>query len=453
MVDNTQLVADVSEPEPKANPPSALKKLAARGAVWSFAGYGTKQVLRFANQLILADLLVPKIFGQMALVNVFIVGLEMLSDIGINHSVVQNKRGDDPDFLNTAWTMQIIRGLLLGILACGLAWPMSQFFNVPILLYAIPISGFVAVFRGFNASKLIIAQRELNTRMLVAVELSSYIIGIIVMVVWAYVSPSIWVLVAGALTTSLTELILTHTILKGHQNKLYFDRKAFDEIYRFGRWIFISTAFTFLVVQSDRLIIGRLMGDTFLGLYFVALTFASMVQQAIMQMGYKVFFPSFSRIIRDNPSQLYGLLRQARIALITLSWLGALMYIFLGYQLIEYLYPSDYHDAGWILRMLAAGSLVGVLSYTYDHVLIAKGETFTVAFLNAVQLVLQIVGMIIGERMAGQFGIVAGFAAVGWLIYPFKALWVAHHKVWQPEVDLPVVFGAITIVSLVFVFV
>ena len=147
------------------------------------------------------------------------------------------------------------------------------------------------------------------------------------------------------------------------------------------------------------------------------------------------------------------MLRQARIALITLSWMGALIYIFFGYQLIEFLYPEDYNAAGWILRVLAAGSLIGVLSYTYDHVLIAKGETFTVAFLNAIQLILQLVAMLVGARIAGQFGIVAGFAVVGWLIYPFKALWVAHHRIWQPEVDLPVVIGAITIVSLVFIFV
>lgn len=451
MTDNTSGIAPAGATSSSST--SALKKMAAKGAIWSFSGYGVKQVLRFANQLVLARLLVPEIFGQMALVNVFIVGLEMMSDIGINHSVVQNKRGDDPNFLNTAWTMQIIRGLLLGILACSLAWPMSQFFDVPILLSAIPIAGLVAVLRGFNSTKLVIAQRELNTRMLVIVELSSYITGIVVMVVWGYVSPSIWVLVAGAITTASMELILTHTILKGHRNQLYFDRSAFDAIYKFGRWIFISTAFTFLVVQSDKLIIGRLMGDNFLGLYFVALTFASMVQQAIMQMGYKVFFPSFSKIIRDNPSQLYGMLRQARIVLITLSWMGALVYIFFGYQLIEFLYPIDYVDAGWILRLLAAGSLIGVLSYTYDHVLIAKGETFTVAFLNAIQLTLQIVAMLVGEHVAGEFGIVAGFAVVGWLIYPFKALWVAHHDIWQPEVDLPVVVGAITIVSLVFVFV
>ena len=58
----------------------------------------------------------------MALIQTFIIGLQMFSDIGIYPSIIQNKRGEEPDFLNTAWTIQIVRGGVLWLADHVLAW-------------------------------------------------------------------------------------------------------------------------------------------------------------------------------------------------------------------------------------------------------------------------------------------------------------------------------------------
>ena len=89
---------------------SSLKKQAVRGTIWTVFGYGSSQVLRFGGNLILTRLLVPDLFGLMALVQIFIRGLSLFSDIGIRPSIIRSDRGDDPIFLNTAWTIQVIRG-------------------------------------------------------------------------------------------------------------------------------------------------------------------------------------------------------------------------------------------------------------------------------------------------------------------------------------------------------
>jgi O-antigen/teichoic acid export membrane protein len=110
---------------------SSIKKLAIRGAVWTIASYGTSQILRFGSNLILTRLFIPDVFGLMALVYVFISGLHLFSDIGIGTSIIQNKRGDDPVFLNTAWTMQVIRGVGLWICSFLIAWPVAAFYAKP----------------------------------------------------------------------------------------------------------------------------------------------------------------------------------------------------------------------------------------------------------------------------------------------------------------------------------
>ncbi|MFM6205833.1 oligosaccharide flippase family protein, partial [Planktothrix sp.] len=90
---------------------TSLSKKAIQGTIWTLFGYGGSQVLRFGGNLILTRLLVPELFGLMALVNTFITGLNLFSDVGIRPSIIRSQRGDDPEFLNTAWTIQVFRGL------------------------------------------------------------------------------------------------------------------------------------------------------------------------------------------------------------------------------------------------------------------------------------------------------------------------------------------------------
>ncbi len=100
-------------------PPSqiSLKQRVFNASIWSLAGYGCNQLLRFGSNLLMTRLLVPEMFGVMALAGVVITGLAMFSDLGFKPNVVQSKRGSDPVFLNTIWVIQIFRGFLLWFLA------------------------------------------------------------------------------------------------------------------------------------------------------------------------------------------------------------------------------------------------------------------------------------------------------------------------------------------------
>ena len=64
-----------------------------RGSLWTVVDFGGNQFLRLASNLLLTRLLFPEAFGLMAIVQVFITGLEMFSDAGVQSSIIQNKRG------------------------------------------------------------------------------------------------------------------------------------------------------------------------------------------------------------------------------------------------------------------------------------------------------------------------------------------------------------------------
>src|SRR5262245_44517632 len=117
-----------------------LKSRVISGSIWTIGSYVATQVLRLGGNLIFARLLYPEAFGLMALVTIFVQGLAMFSDIGIGPSIIQSRRGEDPRFLNTAWTIQVVRGFLLWTVSAVGARPFAIWYGKPELASLIPVA-------------------------------------------------------------------------------------------------------------------------------------------------------------------------------------------------------------------------------------------------------------------------------------------------------------------------
>ena len=81
---------------------------------WTTTAFGVIQLLRLVNNVVLARLLSPPLLGLMLIVNSIRTGVELLSDVGINQNIVSNREGHTPEFYDTAWTISVIRGVVLG---------------------------------------------------------------------------------------------------------------------------------------------------------------------------------------------------------------------------------------------------------------------------------------------------------------------------------------------------
>jgi O-antigen/teichoic acid export membrane protein len=404
---------------------NSIKKLAIRGAMWTIAGYGASQLLRFASNVVLTRLLFPDLFGLMSLVYVFIIGLNLFSDLGIQTSVVQNKRGDEPTFLNTAWTMQVMRGFLLWFCCLALAVPVSQIYNEPRLAYLLPVVGLSAVFSGFNSTALYSLNRHLSVKQIAIFEFSSQVVSVIVMLTWALIYPSIWALVAGGLSASMFQLIRSHQLNKlnkGKPNRFTWEPSAVSELLNFGKWIFVSTAMTFLASQSDRLILGKLFTFEMLGVYGIAFTLADMPRQLMLAISGKVIFPSYSRMV-DLPRAEFRekILRNRRPILLTIA-VGLAMFVSFGNLLVNVLYDSRYAAASWMLPLLALGTWPLMLTQTIDPVLFALGKPRFVALGSFLSFLCYAIGIPLGYSLYGPVGAVMSVAVSNippWIIVSY----------------------------------
>ncbi|MGD2180867.1 oligosaccharide flippase family protein [Lusitaniella coriacea] len=388
----------------------SLKSLALKGTLWTIIGYGASQILRFGSNLILTRLLFPEIFGLMTLVYTFIVGLSLFSDIGINPGIIRSDRGDDPEFLNTAWTLQVLRSIVIWFCCLAIAFPAAQIYNEPQLRWLIPIVGFNVILAGFKSTAVITLNRHLAIAKLTLVNLTLQIISIAVMVAWASFHPTIWALIVGNTVSSLLELFVSHRLIPGTKNTFAWDRSAVKELLSFGTWVFISTAMTFLASQSDRLILGKVLSIEMLGIYSIAFTLSEVPRQVVLAVSDRVIFPAISKL-GDLPREaMLAKLEKPRFpVLIALAFGLAILTVF-GDLLIRFLYDARYDEAGWMLPILALGIWPIVLTQSLDSCLFVIGKIRSVVVGTFLSFLVLAIGIPLGTRFWGPIGAVSAVA-------------------------------------------
>ena len=424
----------------------SLRERAFTGSAWTLAGYGAHEILRLASNLVLTRLLVPEMFGLMALVQVFMQGLNMFSDIGIQPNIVRDKRGEDPNFLNTAWTMGAVRGVVLWLCACIGAIPFSLAYGEPQLAYLLPLVGLNALLGGFKSTGLALANRKLEIGRLTILDLSTQVITIVIMVAWAWYHPSVWALAVGGLVGGLVKLIVSHIYFAPVRHRFQWEKQAVNAIFTFGRWIFLSTILAFIATKGDRFLMGAFFPMEFLGFCAIAGMISGAVSGLSKRVGQRVLFPAYARIEHSNPKRLYSAVRRSRVAQIAPTCLAAIFIVFLGQAIADLLYDSRYEDVGWIMSLLAVGTFANIVVTTYGKVLLAKGRSFEDMLMLFIHIVFKFAFMVGGFLMAGEQGFVIGIVAAAWTRYPIMAFVMRRLNCWQPELDLPALFVGVVVV-------
>lgn len=401
-----------------ASTTQGLKQRTYHAGKWVLAGYAFSQITRFGGNLVLTRLLIPEMFGVMAIVNLLLAGLTMFSDVGLLQNIVQSDRGEDSDYLNTAWTIQILRGFLIFIIALLISVALYYFnqyglipsnttysyAQLPVIMASMSV---IAVIAGFNSIHLLLLNRKLMMIKLVFIEVFSQCSGLAIMLFLAWKNHDIWALVTGTIATSFITLFLSHTTKTGPRCRFFWDTNAVREIIHFGKWIFISSILGFLLNQGDRLVLGWLIGPEQLGVYTVAFFLATAGKDLLMKLVGSVFFPVLSEVGRNDPSNLKQIYYKLRYKIdIASMFIAGLLYA-IGSDIINILYDDRYTEAGWMIQILSL-VLVSVGYMLSSQCFLAVGRPKLETTQIIVQLLSLYILMFLGYWFIGLEGAIWG---------------------------------------------
>lgn len=409
-------------------------------ALGTFAGHG----LRFGSSLVLTRLLMPEHFGVMALATVLMVAVSLLSDIGIQPALINSPRAREPVFLSTLYSLQLLRSTAIFLLCCLLAlgvrhaaaagwFAAGSVYTAPELPWLIVGTAVGALINGGHSIKLLTATRDLQIGRVTVLELVCQACGLLAAAFAAYLSRSVFALLVAPLVVSMLKLPLSRYVLAGPPDRLGWDPSVVREVLHQARWIILSTVFTMVMMNADRLFLASVIDPATLGQYAIALAVYSVFDAVLLQTQSKLVYPAFSEVTRSRPADL------PRIRKRTQFWLDLGLGVLAGglsamaVTLVDFLYDDRYAGAGPMLAVLALG-MVFTRSGVAQAVFMSAGKFHKLTLVNALSAALLLILLPIGHALGGLMGaitVVAVYRLPGQIL-----IWVLEARMgfaWTPR--------------------
>jgi O-antigen/teichoic acid export membrane protein len=311
--------------------------------------------------------------------------------------------------------------------------PISTFAAVE-LPGVLGILAFAPLISGFDSTNIALASRNMQVSGVIKLQFFDALIASLATMSVAWLTGSVYAMPLGWLAGASFRASMSHLLLAGERNQWCWDAASRAEIHGFGKWIFWSTAMTFVVTGGDRLLLGYLVDSKEMGLYAIAFLLASTAQTLLHKFN-SVGLPLFSEVARERPSELGTLFYRTRLPI-------DLSALFIGGGLagaapliIGILYDARYAGAA---PMLAVLSWI-VVATRYDlanAAWTALGHTKWLSALSLAKMVALVTLVPLGYHLFGTIGALWGIALTAMVNHPFSLYFMGSSKLldWRKEV-------------------
>lgn len=341
----------------------------------------------FVKFLVLAYVLSPRDLGAFGIVTVILSLTEVFTETGINMFLIQTKKAPE-GYINTAWSVSIVRGILIALVMVAGAIPLTHFYNEPMLKQLLLAAACIPIAKGFINPAIIFYRRNLEYRKDVLVRFIVVPVEVFVAIGAAIVLKNPMALVISQLTASITEVFISQFFISPRP-KFTFHLKKFLEVVRFGAWLNVGGMLAFLGGNIDDLIIGKLLGTTTLGFYTVAYNISQTALADVGDLAAQTIYPVFSRI----SSEVWRLKRaffRSFFALSAVLLVPLAVLIFFGQPIVLFLLKEKWLPILPVLPWLLGAAYFQALNTMMSPVYIVRGK----AKYNAIILFLYIVAMV-----------------------------------------------------------
>ncbi|MDS0281797.1 lipopolysaccharide biosynthesis protein [Haloarcula onubensis] len=293
-------------------PGSGVTDRTVTGGVWMGLNNVADRALQLGTILFLAGLLSPAAFGLYGIALVVQSALQRLSQLGLDTALIRRRESDVDRYLDTVWTVELGRGLLLGTVLYAAAPLVGSVFGEPRVVSLLRVLALTPVLDGLRNPGVVYLVKDLEFHRDAAYKLSNRVAYTLVGVGVGYATRSVWALVAAMLAAQCTSLVVSY-LVHDYRPWLRFDFAAARELFEYGRWIFTSEGLMFLINEGDDAFVGWLLGSATLGIYQLSYRLSNAPTTEITHPIQQVLFPAYAKVQDDDASLRQGYYTSVRV--------------------------------------------------------------------------------------------------------------------------------------------
>lgn len=384
----------------------------ARGAGWAIGWRVTTRLLGMVNTFVLVRLLLPGDFGLVALATGFAQGIDRLSDLGLEEAVVREPN-PTRDHYDTAFTINLIRGLITAVVVAAAAWPVALFFKEPRLTGVLLVLAGLSVVTAFENLGTVEFRRHFafdrEFKLLVLPRLAAIVATVVVAVVWQ----SHWALVAGIVTGQLLWVGLGYAM---HPHRPRLTLRAWRQLAGFSFWSWTVGMTNMLRDRLDGFVIGRVLDVALVGVFLLGVEIAVIPTYEIAAPLSRAALPGFALALREGAAE--GDERRAADSYLRIVAGALLLALPAGFgislvadQVVAIALGPDWRQAIGIIRVVGVAGTSFVLGTVTTSLLSAHGLMRRSFLVGAAALAVRAAGML---ALVPAFGLPG--AAWAWAI-------------------------------------
>lgn len=349
-------------------------KTAISGISWSVALRWTLRGFTFVRLAILARILLPAQFGTFSVATIVLGFVEIITETWINVFLVQEK-GEIDKYVDTAWIISILRGFFIGLIIYFSSGPVSSFFHSPASEPIIKLMALVPVIRGFINPSIAKLQKNLWFQSEYWIRSILFLIEAIIAVSLSYLLHNVVGLVWGMIASAGLEVVLS-LIIFHPRPRLLWSKPIAKQIFSQGVWVTSAGIFNYIYQHGDDIVVGRLLGETGLGLYDPIYKISGLPVSEVSDVVAKVTFPIFVNL-RDSNSRLKTAFLKTTAITTTATTVVGLGIFALAPQIILLVLGPNWLVAISALRVLCLyGISRAVISSLYPLFLATKHQEY-----------------------------------------------------------------------------
>ncbi len=364
-----------------------LAHRAGTAVVWRSIALAGEKIIFLVRLVILARILVPEDFGLVAIGMASMVLMVSLTDLGVVAALVQQP-STDQNHLDTAWTISVLRGLMVMLVLVLTAPQIAAGFGEPAAKPFVQAIGFTVLLRSAASIRIAHLNRELHFRSLAVIGLATASINTVIAVALAP-GMGAWALVWGNIAGAFTYLAASF-VAAPYVPRFRFSRESADSIMRFGRWIFLIGIIAVLGDTILRLIITRRLGVAELGLFFMAARLGFLPAQLITEIVGTVAFPVYARLQSDR-EKATNMYRRVLVATAALMVPACAIFACLVPSLVSDLLGERWQGTVAVMQLLVLSSVIGTLGDTVAPLLKGFGQPSKIASMDSWQLLVLVI--------------------------------------------------------------
>jgi O-antigen/teichoic acid export membrane protein len=401
--------------------------------------FAMQALIRLVSSLILTRILVPEAYGTIAILVSVLYVIGNILDTNVTLYVVRDRNGEEPRYLNTAWTMRLTRSVLSAVvLYVGAPVIATRIYDLPSLTLPLQVFSLWFLIDGFESMAFALAIRRKQARLQMYSDLGAAVVSTTFSIIYCYHYRTYWGIAFAMILHRLIMTVRSHQIYPDLKPRLYFDLAAAREILVFSKFTVPSSLLTLSLNQFDKIVFLRLFDLRLLGLYGLAGNISGSLENLISKISQAVLYPRCAHYFRETPDNVvkryYSENTKLFVGILAMpaAVAGA------AHLIIALLYDPRYRQAGDVLQALAIRAVLLSLTSPSEDLLISAGAYHVILVGNILRTAWIILGSLVGYYFGGFIGFVYGLSLSGLpsLVYYLwlqnsKGLLIARYEVYK----------------------